>query len=75
MYYSQLNLYCWWETIRPYLRKFKGVRNNRAWRAQAVATGAYLQNKTREHNQLLDTNQILLVYIASLLSLKAAACL
>ena len=43
-------------TLIPNTDNVKGVRNNRARRAQAVATGAYLRNETRKCNQLLDTN-------------------
>ena len=34
----------------------KGVRNNRALHTWVVATGEYLRNETRQHNQLLDTS-------------------
>ena len=42
--------------LRKFLMFLRGVHNNRAGRAQAVATGAYLQNEPREHNKLLDTD-------------------
>ena len=53
---------------------FIEVRNNRERHAWGVATGAYLRNKTTQHNQLLDTSYVSTIHIASLLILKAAAC-
>ena len=46
---------------------FKGGRNNRPECMQVIAIGAYFRNEMRQHNQLLDTISILLMYVANLL--------
>ena len=37
-YYSGLNLYCWWETIRPYFMEFKIDGPSRSYNAQVLFT-------------------------------------
>ena len=52
----------------------KGVRNNRARRAQAVATGAYVSPKRNKKAQQIFRYKLNTTRIAGLLNLKAAAC-